>query len=375
MRPRLILLFVLLVLALPFTLPAADLKVSEDDVLRKIAEETRKKFNLPGLCIALLDGDRSVRVAAAGIRKVGDESAMKVQDLCHLGSCTKAMTATMIACVIRDTTLEWESTVADILPDIAKNAHEGYRKVTVRQLVNHTAGLPKDSRHMFGMSDKVSRTRNRRILFTKVLAEKPDSKPGEKYVYSNLGFMLAGLMAETVTRSSWRELMRKHLFEPLAMKSAGFGWPGKKDKVDQPWGHTSVFGLAKPIQHDNPEVLGPAGRVHCSVADWARFASLQMGHIPNGMKLTKDNLKEMLKDPVNNYSAGWIHVERPWAGGKARMHNGSNTMWYAVIWVAPEIDQAFLAVTNTGKANAFQACDSAISAMIVAEKQAAAKGG
>ena len=98
---RLILLFVLLVLALPFTLPAVDLKVSEDDVLRKIAEETRKKFNLPGLCIALLDGNCSVRVAAAGIRKVGDESAMKVQDLCHLGSCTKAMTATMIACVIR----------------------------------------------------------------------------------------------------------------------------------------------------------------------------------------------------------------------------------------------------------------------------------
>lgn len=373
MRPRIFLL-VLLVSTLPIRLPAGELKVSEDDSLKTIAEETRKKFNLPGMCIAQLNGDRSVRVAAAGVRKVGDKTAMKAQDLCHLGSCTKAMTATMIACVIKDTKLEWESTIADILPDIAKNAHEDYRKVTVRQLVNHTAGLPKDSRHMFGMSNKVSRTRNRRILFTKVLAEKPKSKPGEKYVYSNLGFMLAALMAETVTDSSWRELMRKHLFQPLAMKSAGFGFPGKKDKVDQPWGHTSLFGLAKPIQHDNPEVLGPAGRVHCSVADWARFASLHIGHIPDGMKLTKGDLKEMLKDPVSNYSGGWIHVERPWAGGKARMHNGSNTMWYALIWVAPEIDQAFLAVTNTGKAAAFQACDSAISAMIVAEKQAAAKG-
>ena len=309
MRPRFLVLFVLLVSISSVRLSVAELKVSEDESLKKIAEETRKKFNLPGMCIALLDGDRSIRVAAAGVRKVGDKTAMKAQDLCHLGSCTKAMTATMIACVIKDTKLEWESTVADILPDIAKNAHEEYRKVTVRQLVNHTAGLPKDSKHMFGMSDKVSRTRNRRILFTKVLGEKPKSKPGEKYEYSNLGFMLAGLMAETVTESSWRELMQKHLFKPLAMKSAGFGWPGKKDKVDQPWGHTSFFGLARPIQHDNPEVLGPAGRVHCSIADWARFASLQMGHIPDGMKLTKDDLKEMLKDPVRDYSAGWIHLE------------------------------------------------------------------
>ncbi|MBC8288828.1 MAG: beta-lactamase family protein [Planctomycetes bacterium] len=374
MRRRILLLLALLVGTLPVALLADDFKVAEDDSLKKIAADTRKKFNVPGICIALLDGNRSVRIAAAGVRKAGDKEAMTAQDLCHIGSCTKAMTATMVACVIKDTKLEWESTVADILPDIAKKAHADYQKVTVRQLVNHTAGLPASSKLLDMTNEKVSRTQNRRILFTKLLTEEPKSKPGEKYVYSNLGFMLAGLMAETVADSSWRELMQKYLFKPLEMKNTGFGWPGTKDKVEQPWGHTSFFGLAKPIQHDNPEVLGPAGRVHCPVSDWARFASLHLGHIPDGMKLTKADLKKMLKDPLNNYSGGWIHLERPWAGGKALMHNGSNTMWYAVIWVAPEIDQAFLAVTNTGKSNAFQACDAAISAMIIAEKQAAAKG-
>lgn len=345
---------------------AGDFQVIEDEALKKIAHDIRMKFKLPGINIAQVYGNRSVRVASAGIRKVGDPTPMTTDDKCHLGSCTKAMTATMIACVIRETNLEWSSTIGDILPEIAKKAHEDYRSVTLRQLVNHTSGLPENSRHMFGMSDKVSPTRNRRILFTKILAETPKSRPGEKYAYSNLGFMLAGLMAETAADSTWRELMQKYLFRPLNMKSAGFGWPGEKGKVDQPWGHTTVFGLAKPVQHDNPEVLGPAGRVHCTVADWARFASLHLGHFPKDMPLQRDDLKTMITEPESgNYSAGWLLFDRPWAKGRALMHNGSNTMWYSVVWVAPKLDQAFLVATNTGKSDAFQACDAAVSAMIV----------
>jgi CubicO group peptidase (beta-lactamase class C family) len=345
---------------------AGEFKVSADEALKKIASDTRTKFKLPGICIALLDGDRSVRIAADGIRKVGEKEPVTVGDKFHLGSCTKAMTATMIASVIHDTKLEWDSTVADILPDIAEKAHPDFQKVTVRQLVDHTSGLPKDSSHMFGMSEENSRTENRRILFTKVLADKPRSKPGEKHAYSNLGFMLAGLMAETAADMSWRELMTKYLFKPLNMKSAGFGPPGTKGKIDQPWGHASVFTLPKPLQHDNPEVLGPAGRVHCTLADWARFASLHLGHIPKDSTLKKSDLK-LMHSPAEgqNYSAGWIVVSRPWAKGEAITHSGSNTMWYALVWIAPELDKAFLVATNSGQSNAFPACDAAVSAMIL----------
>jgi CubicO group peptidase (beta-lactamase class C family) len=333
---------------------------------QKNASDTRTKFKLPGICIALLDGDRSVRIAADGIRKVGEKEPVTVSDKFHIGSCTKAMTATMVACVIHDTKLEWDSTVADILPDIAEKAHPDFQKVTVRQLVDHTSGLPKDSKHMFGMSEDETRTENRRILFTKILADKPRSKPGEKHAYSNLGFMLAGLMAETAADMSWRELMTKHLFKPLNMKSAGFGPPGTTGKIDQPWGHASVFTLLKPLQHDNPEVLGPAGRVHCTLSDWARFAALHLGHIPQDSTLKKSDLK-LMHSPVEgqNYSAGWIVVSRPWAKGKALTHSGSNTMWYALVWIAPETDKAYLVATNTGQSNAFPACDAAVSAMIL----------
>jgi len=352
----------------PATGCAAELEVRNDEALRKIAADTRQQFKLPGICVALLDGNRSVRIAADGVRKAGAVQPVTTGDRFHIGSCTKAMTATMIACVIHDTSLQWNSTVADILPEIAGKAHPDYRKVTVRQLVDHTSGLPRNSPHMFGMSTDNSRRENRRILFAKVLADAPLSLPGTKHSYSNLGFMLAGLMAEAAADMSWRQLMQKYVFQPLGMTSTGFGPPGTPGQIDQPWGHASVFTLPKPLQRDNPEVLGPAGRVHCTLSDWARFAALHLGHIPPESKLKPSDLK-LLHSPTDGlqYSAGWIITSRTWAGGKTLTHSGSNTLWYAVVWVAPEIDKAYLVATNTGLSNAHQACDSAISAMIVME--------
>jgi len=219
---------------------------------------------------------------------------------------------------------------------------------------------------MFGMSTDNSRRKNRRILFTKVLTDPPRSKPGEKQHYSNLGFMLAGLMAEAAADMPWRALMKKYVFQPLQMNSVGFGPPGTKGQLDQPWGHASVFTLPKPLQRDNPEVLGPAGRVHCTLSDWARFAALHLGHIPADSKLKQSDLK-LLHSPVEGlqYSAGWITVSRTWAKGTALTHSGSNTMWYAVVWLAPETDKAYLVATNTGLSNAHKACDRAATAMIL----------
>jgi CubicO group peptidase (beta-lactamase class C family) len=70
-----------------------------------------------------------------------------------------------------------------------------------------------------------------------VLERTPLSRPGLTYAYSNVGYALAGLMAEQVCGKSWESLMQKRLFDPLGMASAGFGTPGIGEAVTQPWGH------------------------------------------------------------------------------------------------------------------------------------------
>jgi hypothetical protein len=65
-----------------------------------------------------------------------------------------------------------------------------------------------------------------------------------------------------------------------------------------------------------------------------------------------------------DYACGWVVLQRGWAGGTALMHNGSNTMWYIVMWLAPEKNFAVIAATNIFGDDAEQGCDEAATAMI-----------
>ena len=174
-------------------------------------------------------------------------------------------------------------------------------------------------------------------------------------------------MAERLTHSKWESLMTKRLFNPLGMTSAGFGPPGSPDKEDQPWGHIISEGTWQPKQFDNAAALGPAGRVHCSLTDWAKFVSLQLPH--NTAPTVDRQHLDRLIDPTGDYAGGWIVVRRPWAKGKALTHSGSNTIWYATVWVAPRLNRAFMVATNSCDDNSHAICDKMISRLIEIDRE------
>ena len=156
--------------------------------------------------------------------------------------------------------------------------------------------------------------------------------------------------------------MQKRIFDPLGMDSAGFGPPGASGKTDQPWGHVRSGEGWRPRQFDNAEALGPAGRVHASFADWAKFIAMQL---PGGKNLGLDRKAlDKLITPTGNYAGGWRVTKRPWGKGTVLNHSGSNTMWYALVWVAPKLDRAFLVATNSRDDNSHPTCDQMIGKLI-----------
>jgi CubicO group peptidase (beta-lactamase class C family) len=203
-------------------------------------------------------------------------------------------------------------------------------------------------------------------MLKQVLKNAPETKPGTKYEYSNVGYGLATAMAERVAKDSWENLMREGLFKPLEMTSAGFGAPGRKGKVEQPWGHSLENNELKASQVDNAPVLGPAGTVHCSLPDWAKFVALHVqGERGKGRLLKAETFRSLHAPPKGQeYAFGWVSVFRDWAGGQALMHGGSNTMWYAAVWIAPQRNFAVLAATNRGGKEGTRACDDASAALI-----------
>ena len=326
-----------------------------------------EQYNLPGLSAALLQHGKVTHAAAVGLRHVRREAPLSVADQMHLGSCTKAMTATLIAILIEDGKLSWDTTLPDALPFLRETMHDGWREATVLRLLCHRAGLPKDNFAMFQYAGEEDLPAARRDFAGKVLAKEPQSAPGEERRYSNLGYILAGAIAEEATGESWEDLMRGRLFEPLGMQSAGFGPPGAWLKTEQPWGHTRLPLLrAQPSQKDNPAILGPAGTVHANLEDWAKFVALHLGHQPpSGRILSDESLEKLHEIPYegDTYALGWGVHQRKWAGGPALAHSGSNTAWYCVVWASPKYDFAALVCTNIGGDDAGKACDDAVGAV------------
>jgi CubicO group peptidase (beta-lactamase class C family) len=339
---------------------------TDEQVNRVLSQARTDGRRLPGMIGAIVRGEKLASIGAVGIRKIGSDEPMRVDDLVHLGSCTKAMTATMIGTLVDEGKLRWDSTVAEVFPDWAEGLHPDYASVTLDHLLRHLAGLPHDLAWWEGNRAGVPVVEQRRGLMSQALRVAPESKPGATYSYSNTGYVLAGMMAEQVTRTTWEDLMKRRVFGPLGMASTGFGPPGTRGKVDHAWGHRASGNLVEAVHDDNPPVMGPAGTVHCSMRDWARFASYHLKGELGGVRLLKAETLKALHTPRadEEYAGGWLINDRSWAGGRALSHTGSNTYWFCSIWLAPARNFAILVACNAAGKPVEDACDQAVSGLV-----------
>ncbi len=331
-----------------------------------LLEPVRRKHGLPALAAAAVTGDHIVAAGAVGTRKAGAEQTVSLDDRFHVGSCTKSMTATLAAILVERDTLSWDTTPAAAFPDLRDGMHEGFRTVTLRQLLGHRGRMPGDLsrgglwKRVWEQSKTLDPPRQRRFLLREVLKQKPG--PAGKYVYSNAGYAAAGAMIETIAGEPWETLMRRHVFEPLGMKTAGFGPPASSHTIDQPWGHVIADGEPKSVppgpRGDNPPAIGPAGTVHCSILDFARYAACHLrGRRKDTVILPKKSFRQLhTPAPGHGYALGWQVAQRNW-GGTVLTHAGSNTTFFAVAWLAPEKNFAAVVACNLGGTRAETGCD------------------
>ena len=342
--------------------------VPNDPKIVAALESIRVTHGLPALGGAVVTSRGVAAVGVTGVRKLGADVTATVADLWHLGSDTKAMTAVVIATLVDQRKLTWETTIGEILA-VPPSAPESFRQITLLQLLSHRAGLVSNIDWRRAASAPGG-PRAQRVAALPAMAATPlSSAPGTKYEYSNLGYVLAGTIAEQAANRAWEDLIRDVVFAPLGMTSCGFGGLGTRGTVDQPWPHDAA-GKPMPVNGpdvDNPEVMGPAGTVHCSLADWGKFSADQLAGLSGKDGLLKAATYAQMHAPAfgGDYAAGWLVTSRPWGGGIVYTHNGSNTMNFATAWMAPARDFAVLVVTNRGGAAAQRATDAAASALIV----------
>lgn len=332
------------------------------------------EHKVPALAVIVTKDGVICDRAAAGVRKWGEPTPVTTNDVWHIGSCTKSMTATLTAMFIEQGKLRWDTTIAEAFPELKGKMDKRYENVTVEQLLHHRGGVPHNppsAAWKRAWQEIGTPTEQRREYLAAVLRAPPEAEPGTKMIYSNDGYVIVGVMLEKISGQDFESLMAEKLFKPLHMDTAGFGPPGTKDKIDQPWGHIHKLFATLPMQSDNPPVHSPCGRVHCSLDDLARYAMFHLQQGTNSLlkpetmaKLHASPAGVEIKNFMDDYACGWVRMKRAWAGGPVLWHNGSNTMWYIVMWLAPEKNFCVIAVTNIAGDDAEKACDDACVMMI-----------
>jgi CubicO group peptidase (beta-lactamase class C family) len=343
-------------------------QIHADENISKLLEPVRKKYALPALAAMILNSKGIIASDVSGVRKVKTDIPATINDKWHLGSDTKAMTATLIARFIEQDKLQWDTKLASIFPELSDHFDPGFKEITLIQILTHFAGLPKNVDYMRILKIGGPVQTQRISVLKEGIGKPPIYQPGTKYSYSNVGYIILGAVLEKVSNSSWEDLIQKELFLPLQMKSAGFGGAVTLGKIDQPCGHLHN---GEPVEGYGPALYnlqmgGPAGSVHCTLEDWSKFVAdhLRGARGIDGLLKSKTYIK--LQTPMygNKSACGWGITNNSIVGAPVLSHRGSNNMNFAAVVMAPTQDFAVLVCTNQGGENAGNACSEAVDILL-----------
>ena len=261
------------------------------------AGQVREQWKIPGLSLAVIHGDSTVFSGGFGVREKGrsvakDGPGVAVTDstLFHIGSMTKAFTATVIASLVDEGLLSWEDTVKNILPDFDWYDDSVEAVMQVRDLLTHSTGLVAQAGTYIPNLGY-----DRDDIYQMFRYIEPVYPFREKFAYNNITFIIAARIIETVTGRSWEDNIRERIFIPLGMTSSvpgseGYLEAGKEASVAHYFGYsrpknggrgsiyvTPLYGEERALYW--VDVIGPAGSISSTAEDMARWVRF---HLNNG---------------------------------------------------------------------------------------------
>ncbi len=331
-----------------------------------------RSHKLPGGAVAVFSRDQILATGVAGVRQSGKPGPITLNDRFNIGSNAKAMLATTLAFLVEGKQLSWDSRPAEILTPA--KMQPAYSTVTLTTLLNHHAGLPSfddDSSPEWKAwiaSPKEGPAGKPVQRFARwVLTQPPSIQPGTEMLYSNAGYATAAAMAEQVTGTDWKELMRSRLFAGLGI-DGDFGLPSPSSA--QPSGHyeTRQGVQVQSLDDATPRVLQPAGDVQLSILNYAKFLQFHLRGLAGVDGALKAGTVAFMHTPAGKAGLGW--GIRDYDGAKASVHSGSAGSYYAVTILIPSRNLGVAVLLNAGGERADAACSEAAKKFLAQFKSA-----
>ncbi|WP_329012093.1 serine hydrolase domain-containing protein [Streptomyces sp. NBC_00690] len=274
--------FLTVVLIIPAPWSAAASPAGRDDAhaRTRAAMERAVRDGAPGVLVSVIHGaDRWA--GAVGVADRRTTRPPHPADHFRAGSITKTFTATLVLQLEAEDRLGLDDTVEKWLPGVVRgNGHDG-RRITVRQLLNHTSGvynyLNDPALHQIGPPwlQHLHETWTPEQLLAVALSNPPPARPGERFVYSNTNYLLAAMIVEKITGNSYEHELHRRIIDPLRLRDTSS--PGTRETLPRPSGRAySTAQIQAPlpgidVTEFNPSPLRASGELITTAGDLNRF--------------------------------------------------------------------------------------------------------
>lgn len=338
----------------PTTIQSGDYTAVKE-YARKLVQYEMKQSDIVGLSIALVDDQQVVWAEGFGYADQENKLAATPTTLYRVGSISKLFTDTAAMQLAEQGKLDIDQPLQHYLPDFSIKSYPPHTgQITLRQLMSHHSGLPRDRLQGFMTPHPESFTK----LAERLHEDYTAYPPGQVFSYSNLGIALLGNVIEKQSATPFADYMRASLLMPLGMSDSSFDT-----------GLSPSTLMAKGYRHHKPETDPPlrdvpAGGLNSSVTDLSRFISMIFaGGIAHGRQILKaETLAEMLT-PQNTHvpldlnfrvGLGWmlstVGTSTINNAGTVAHHNGGTILFRSQMYVLPEHKLGIVVLANSSTA-------------------------
>jgi CubicO group peptidase (beta-lactamase class C family) len=247
-----------------------------DELFRVVTDDKS-----PGLAVLVRKNGETLFAKGYGVRDLRSSMKIDAQTNFRLASFTKQFTAMAVMLLVRDGKLRYDETLTEIFPDFP-----GYGKIiTVRDLLNHTSGLPDYE----DLMDSVERakgpiwTPKRQIQDAEVLkllmqANAGRFAPGTSWAYSNSGYVVLGLIVAKVSGRSYGEYLQERIFAPLQMNRTIVFQKGKNEVTKRAFGHCKENNALKEMDQSATSATLGDGGIYSNLEDLAKWDDALRDH-------------------------------------------------------------------------------------------------
>jgi CubicO group peptidase (beta-lactamase class C family) len=325
-----------------------------------------ERFEIPGAAVAVVQGDETVYANGFGVLEVGSDQPVTADTLFMVGSTNKSMTTMMMATLVDEGILDWDTPVVDILPTFALSNPDAAPEIRVRDLVNMSSGVARFDAPMFLAALPADQ-------MIESLADIPlVAQPGEQFNYSNQMVASGGFIAALAAggeygsglADTYAELIQARVFDPIGMTSTTLDFDAAiaRDNVASPHNRDFETGQIVPVPLDFERFVisvAPAGAAWSTMEDMARYVGthLNQGVAPDGTRIVSaENLEAThtlevgIAGPIG-YGMGWVVEE--YKGLKLVWHNGGTVGFTTDMAFLPDAGIAVVVVNNRGQSDSF----------------------